>query len=348
MVDKEPQKTEAVKEKDQTREYFKNTIEKSAAERDQTTINLLGDLVSIPPKEFIEMACKAIKTVKEPGAGEPLARAVFDIQHWLGFKLLDNSENCDAKFGPYTLEKLINKLKTTDKEKFEVFQKYFKKTSNLPPPANVPDTNKPNTQQNTSKDVSAKKEAPPAVNPNSKLSIGDSLSVGTFGSSETVKGSMGVLWMLNRVKTLQKRGDLKNYTAFTLWGGANNVGNMEANQIMTSIKQICEIILSENPKARIELITLPPMAGWKGFKNITAKVIRRVNEFNAMLKNYAKEKPQNFSVVDIYPGLVDPKKDGYSKLKGDGLHPWQAYKSIKKMVNDDLAQGTQDNLSSNA
>ena len=338
--------------------YDKGILQTSK-QRDARTVTLLTPLITIKPFDFVVEACREAG-IEPPKPGEQMAPKVLELQKLMHkkdptkFMRKDILEGQDGKLGDYTLEELINnfsnlkqfaKSNLIHKTSIQARQN-LRQHLPLKPSVATPEPRVSTVIPPTTGTLPAKREVLP-VNPKSILSIGDSISVGAFGASETVKGSMGVGWMLTKVKELKRSGKLKDYAGFTICGGANNVGSgMEADEIFNYIKQICEIILSENPNAIIALISLPPIAGWRAFKN-KQKIINKVIAFNDLLKNYAKNS-NNISFIDIYRDLDDPKHPGYSKLKGDGLHPYAYYKTIKQKANEALAQGAQDNLSSNA
>lgn len=328
---------------------LEETVERTAKSRDRVTNRLWGELLvpTISPREFVIKACR-ISKIKGPVANERLAPFIFKLQNILKLPLEDRFDGCDGKGGPITLYALKTKypsLKRWIKEsQAEFIQKrmQFAKKAGLKSPTKI--SRKAKAPQKLPKGAHVEKTP---VSSRSKLTIGDSLSVGLRYRSKFVKGNRSVITMRKMVERNQHL--LSRYKAFTVWGGANNIGYMSGARIFNELKRIYLTILKNNPNARIVAIELPPSAGWRRFRTKAHKrrVIRRVLETNRLIREFAKLYPKNMSVIKIYDYLEykDEERRGYSRLKSDGLHLNRTtYRAIAGMVKQDLETGDHDSL----
>jgi lysophospholipase L1-like esterase len=328
-------------EKSPDRLALENKIKRTATERDRVTEILWSQLLvhQTNPEKFAHQACKIAK-IPEPKPGEPLAITIFRLQRdALNFDLADRYDACDGKGGDITFTTLLKKfpiLKKFSKEarepitaKFRGKREEFRQSAGLPPAP------------------SDDKERPP-VNYRKLCAIGDSLSVGTgYGRSPFVKGGMSVTWMRRKVE--RNQNVLRRYKAFSLWAGANDVSYRSPHEIFRHTQAIVNVILKNNPTARIALVELPPMKGWKGFRNKAKKekVDRTIRTYNKLLAQYARRFPQNLSLIRIYNSLNNPNRSGYQKIRSDGLHlNRKYYRAVKRSIGEDLSTGRHNNLDS--
>jgi lysophospholipase L1-like esterase len=335
-------------EKPKPREWkrYVEKISQAKEVRENFTKQFLSKRVIRKPENFVKKSCVALGLRPT----ESLLLNVLKIQRKLRFPLIPENkigagpgyaECADGKLGPYTLKKIMENSRAEKK-----LRPFFKSTHVKKRRKFVERQKLPKSPPKKSKTETPKQEyqqPKEGVSFSDTLPIGDSLSVGFgYAKSPLVKGGMSVTWMRRR---LEKNPELvKRHKAFTVLAGANDVSYRSAEEILLNLEKIYTFILKNNPGARIVAITLPPMAGYRGFRN-KSEIIRKVNKINRGIKALAARYPNQISVVDIYPELENPERSGYSKLRSDGLHlNRKYYRAIDRMIRDEVEKGSHEKL----
>ncbi len=164
-------------------------------------------------------------------------------------------------------------------------------------------------------------------------------NVPTGTDEKYVKSGKSVLEMNKDLKALLKAGGLTAITSAVICGGANDLTTKTADEIISALMEMTDILLKKQPPAHVTLITLPPVSEYKGFQPNIKEIMEKVDKINSWIREKAKSNPQNITVFDLYKMVEDPKRPGYmlKKYYSDGLH-------LSKEGKIDMAKGVYDIL----
>lgn len=164
-------------------------------------------------------------------------------------------------------------------------------------------------------------------------------NIPTSQNKKYVNPGKSAIRMNQDLKALQKTGELTDITDAVICGGANDLTTKTADEIISALTEMTELLTKKQPPAHVTLITLPPVHGYKEFQSNIEEIMKKVDKINNWIREIAKSNPRNITVLDLYKMAEDPSRPGFmlKKYYSDGLH-------LSKEGKIDMAKGIYDIL----
>ncbi|MBN1494688.1 SGNH/GDSL hydrolase family protein [Candidatus Peregrinibacteria bacterium] len=334
---------------------YDQIINRDSKVRDKRTEALLKPLINTEPVIFISEACRAAG-IEPPDGTAPLTPKILELQKYMHqkdasiFPRKDIPEGQDGKLGIYTYTHLI---------KFFPDLKKFARSSEIvaASKSRLSDLRRQVSQEPATLPAQTARQPEAAdeleISANETALIGDSLTYGyrtyfnidnqkipTARDRRYVMGGKSVLEMLKDFNKLNAAGKLDNIKAIVIFGGANDLSFRTSNEIIGYLDAMKKAMLAKTPPARVVLVTLPPVMGYKGFGRKKEQCEQRVKEINNWIRMQAGPMVK---VVDLYNQIVAQNNPGHMQAKyngGDGLHfSGKGYKALAAAVKDAVQHG---------